>query len=245
MDTDEAYMADLLGVFSELEFWGPATDEATRRALALIPFEPRSILEIGCGSGRATLTLAEATTARIMATDIAEMALSQLQVKIIARKLDDRVVVRNIDMAELQNLEQSWDVVWAEGSAYIMGVEHAMLEWRQLLRSGGALVFSDMVWRTETPPEHLAAFWASEYPGMSRVDVLLDQARRAGYRVLGHFDMGREAMDAYYVPLEARILMMEARLEGSKVLDDLRAELAAYHACDGLVSYEMFVLQKP
>ena len=31
---------------------------------------------------------------------------------------------------------------------------------------------------------------------------------------------------------------------GSRVLDDLCAELAAYHACGGLVSFEMFVLQK-
>ncbi|MCU4652972.1 hypothetical protein N8I71_09025 [Roseibacterium sp. SDUM158016] len=27
--------------------------------------------------------------------------------------------------------------------------------------------------------------------------------------------------------------------------DDLRAELAAYQACDGIVSFEMLVLQKP
>jgi hypothetical protein len=75
--------------------------------------------------------------------------------------------------------------------------------------------------------------------------VRLEQAERAGYRVLGHFDMGREAMDSYYQPLEARVAQMEARLEGTRVLDDLRAELAAYHACDGIVSFEMFVLQKP
>ena len=52
-------------------------------------------------------------------------------------------------------------------------------------------------------------------------------------------------MDSYYQPLEARIAQMEARLEGTRVFDDLRAELAAYHACDGMVSSEMFVLQRP
>jgi len=52
-------------------------------------------------------------------------------------------------------------------------------------------------------------------------------------------------MDTYYRPLEARVTQMEARLAGSRVLDDLRAELATYHACDGIVSFEMFVLQKP
>jgi len=62
---------------------------------------------------------------------------------------------------------------------------------------------------------------------------------------LGHFDMGRAAMDTYYRPLETRVAEMEAGLEGSRVLGDLRAELAAYHACDGIVSFEMFVLQTP
>jgi hypothetical protein len=52
-------------------------------------------------------------------------------------------------------------------------------------------------------------------------------------------------MDSYYQPLEARVAQMEARLEGTRVLDDLRAELAAYHACDGIASFEMFLLQKP
>jgi hypothetical protein len=79
---------------------------------------------------------------------------------------------------------------------------------------------------------------------MTRVPVRLAQARRAGFRVLGHFDMGREAMDNYFRPLEARVAEMKRRLEGTRVLDDLRAELAAYHTCDGIVSYEMFVLQK-
>lgn len=51
-------------------------------------------------------------------------------------------------------------------------------------------------------------------------------------------------MDSYYRPLEARVAEMSARLAGSRALDDLRAELSAYQACDGLVSYEMFVLQK-
>ena len=61
----------------------------------------------------------------------------------------------------------------------------------------------------------------------------------------GHFNMGRAAMAAYYQPLEARVAKLAPRLAGTRVLDDLRAELAAYHACDGIVSFEMFVLQKP
>ncbi|KZY54120.1 MULTISPECIES: MerR family transcriptional regulator [Sulfitobacter] len=244
MNAHDDYMACFMDVFSSLDWWGPATEVATRKALAMVPFAPRTILEIGCGPGMATMVLAEATSARILATDTDAGALERLRERLATADLGDRVAVRNMDMAQLPLPDAPWDVIWAEGSAYIIGVESALRNWRPLLRPGGALVFSEMVWRTETPPEELRAYWASAYPAMTRVPVLLAQAKRAGFRLLGHFDMGREAMDTYYRPLEARVAEMEQRLEGTRVVEDLRAELAAYHACDGIVSFEMFVLQK-
>ena len=245
MNAQDDYMASFMEVFSGLDFWGPATTEATLQALAMIPFAPGAILEIGCGPGMATMTLAEATDARIMATDTAEGALDRLRDLIVAKGFGDRVKVRNMDMSQLSAPDAPWDVIWAEGSAYILGVERALRDWRPLLRPGGVLVFSEMVWRTDQPSEDMRTYWASEYPAMTRVPARLKQAKRAGYSVLAHFDMGRGAMDNYYQPLEARVAQMEAQLKGSRVLEDLRAELAAYHACDGLVSFEMFVLQKP
>lgn len=141
-------------------------------------------------------------------------------------------------MAKLTELSASFDVISAEGNAYIIGVERSLKDWRSVLEPGRVLVFSDLVWRTEAPPDDLRSYGASEHPAMTRVPVRLAQARRAGFRVLGHFDMGREAMDNYFRPLEARVAEM------AHVLDDLRAELAAYHACDGIMSYEMLVLQE-
>lgn len=244
MNEHDEYMARFMEVFSGLDRWGPGTEDATRRALAMVPFAPGTILEIGCGPGIATMTLAEATTARILATDTDPGALDRLRDRLASKGLGDRIEVGAMDMAQLPVPKDPWDLIWAEGSAYILGVERALRDWRPLLRPGGVLVFSEMVWRTDTPSDGLRAYWASEYPAMTRVPVRLEQAMRAGYRVLGHFDMGREAMDSYYRPLEARVAEMEARLEGTRVLDDLRAELAAWHACDGIVSFEMFVLQK-
>jgi hypothetical protein len=72
----------------------------------------------------------------------------------------------------------------------------------------------------------------------------LTQARQAGYRVLGHFDRGREAMATYYRPLAARLDALEARLEGARVLDDLRREIGVFEAGRGQFGYEMFVLKR-
>jgi hypothetical protein len=72
----------------------------------------------------------------------------------------------------------------------------------------------------------------------------LEQATRAGYRVLSQFDMGQSALDTYYHPLEARLRDLERRMEGTRVLEDLRRELRVYHEGRGQFGYEMFVLER-
>lgn len=244
MNVHDAYMAGFMEVFAGLDWWGPGTAEATRRALAMVPFEPGTILEIGCGPGMATMTLAEATRARITATDTAEVALDKLRARISAGGFSDRIEVLNVDMAAIPTPERPWDVIWSEGSAYILGVEKALADWRALLRPGGVLVFSDMVWRTDKPDDDIRAFWASEYPAMATPATRFAQARRAGYSVLGHFDIGPDGMETYYRPLTARLGALEQDLAGSRVLDDLRREIAVLEAGRGQFGYEMFVLER-
>ena len=244
MNMHDDYMTTFMGVFSDLEYWGPGSEEATRRAVSEIPFTPRSILEIGCGQGVATLVLAEATSAQITATDTADGALERLRSKVSARGLEDRIAVEHADMAALPTPSEPYDVIWAEGSAYVIGVERALKAWRSLLRPGGVLVVSDMVWRTDQPTDAVAAFWEAEYPAITTPSARMQQAEQAGYRVLSHFDMGRDAMEAYYRPLEARVAAMADQLAGSRVLADLGAELDIWREGDGQFSYEIFVLQR-
>ena len=70
-----------------------------------------------------------------------------------------------------------------------------------------------------------------------------EQATGAGYRILSHFDIGQSALDAYYRPLEARVIELEGKMAGMRVMDDLRRELRAYHEGNGQFGYEMFVLE--
>lgn len=245
MNDHERYMADFMHVFSGLDRWGPGSAQATCRALSMVPFAPASILEFGCGNGVATLELAEQTTARITATDTAEGALDKLREMAVDRGLEDRIEARALDMAQLPPPDQPYDLIWAEGCIYIIGVGRALELWRPMLQPGGALVFSDMVWRTEAPSDRVQAFWVSEYPAMATLSHLLEQAKDAGYRVLGHFDMGNEAMDAYYRPLEARLDAVQDRLVESRAFDDLQTELSVWREAHGQFGFEMFVLQRP
>lgn len=244
MNDHDRYMAAFHEIFSDLDYWGPASQQATEQALAALPFQPERILEVGCGNGVATLVLAAQTGAQITAIDMDEGALARLRGRAELAGFADRIDARCLDMGRLSVPAQPFDVIWAEGSAYIIGVDRALDAWRPLLRNEGILVLSDMVWRTDQPSDELRQFWGSEYPAMTTVSRRLEQVRRAGYRVLSHFDMGQRALDTYYRPLEARLHDVESRLEGRRVLEDLYRELRAYHEGNGQFGYEMFVLER-
>jgi DNA-binding transcriptional MerR regulator/predicted O-methyltransferase YrrM len=245
MHGHDAYMAEFEAVFAGLDLWGPACPKARRRALALLPEAPNRILEIGCGPGAATLQLVTETAAQITATDTDTAALARLDAKAAAQGLTDRITTAAHDMASLPAPATPYDTIWAEGSAYILGVARALAAWRPLLRPGGTLVLSDMVWRTATPDPNIRAYWAREYPDMADVPTRLSQAKRAGYRVLDHVDMGPEALAAYYTPLADRVAAMIDRLTGTHVLADLTAELDILRKGAGQFGYEMFVLHRP
>lgn len=84
-------------------------------------------------------------------------------------------------------------LIWAEGSAYIMGVENAFKAWRPLLADDGILVVSDLIWNTDAPNEDTVAFWQKEYPDIGSVEKRIAQAKAAGYRVLETFPISQQA----------------------------------------------------
>ena len=149
MNKHDQYMADFMTVFQTLERWGPGSDADSLKALSLLPITPQSMIDIGCGKGFATLLLAQHTKAQIVAVDNEQSALDELGERLIEQALDSRVTRRCASMTELPFSPESFDSVWSEGSAYIMGVEQALTQWRSLLKEHGCLVLSDLVWLTD------------------------------------------------------------------------------------------------
>jgi len=124
------YMEHFFKVYEQMDRPGPGSTESTLKAFRSIP-EPsniKSILDIGCGNGSASLALADACDAQITAIDNHDPFLHSLKQK--AKKLGfaDQITTVNASMLELPYPDHSFDLLWAEGSAYIMGVEKALHE---------------------------------------------------------------------------------------------------------------------
>ena len=46
-------------------------------------------------------------------------------------------------MFEMSFLDDSFDIIWAEGSIYLIGFERGLKEWRQFIKPNGFLVVHD------------------------------------------------------------------------------------------------------
>ena len=244
MNEHDAYMTDFMRVYETLEYWGPGSELDTQKALSRITGTPSNILEVGCGKGLATKVLAECSEAHITAVDNEQSALDRLTQRFQQLGISHRLNTVNASMTELPFENDRFDLIWSEGSAYIMGVENALVQWKRFLSEQGYLVLSDMIWHTNTPSEPVIDFWQQEYPDMQSVPTRIEQMEKAGYRVIDHFQMSEQAWSNYYVPLRARVSELKPEMPSSSALHDIQHEVDICSNFSHEFGYHFFILQK-
>jgi SAM-dependent methyltransferase len=245
MDAAEVFWT----LHADLPREGPGSDSTTRALLALagpLPERARAV-DIGCGPGRATLVLAEHGL-QVTAVDTHEPFLVRLQETAARRGLADRVHVAQLSMTDLPFPDGTFDLVWSEGAAYLMGVDAALRRWRPLLAPGGALVFTEVGWTTSEPSPATRAFWAA-YPGMRRPQETARAVQDAGYDLLGAHSLPEsDWWDDYYGPLGDRITALTPTLTaqgGAAALAEARAEIDLRRDHPEDYAYTGFVLRRP
>lgn len=235
----------LFELFEDTPRQGPGSAETTRRALRLLPDSLRveRVLDLGCGTGGSTIVLAQETGAHVTAVDIHPPFLATLRVRAEEHGLADRITTVAADMADAASLGSGFDLVWAEGSAYSIGFENALRTWRPLLRLGGCLVVTELVWFVAEPAERARAFFARAYPDMRDEVTRIDQARSARYKLLGSFRLPADDWHAYYDGLELPLRNALLRRGELEIYGAMRREREIYDACGDDYGYLCLVLQ--
>ncbi|MYF70629.1 MAG: class I SAM-dependent methyltransferase [Proteobacteria bacterium] len=236
-------------IFEPLPQGAPGNEASTLRALHAVPVRDtvRQVLDLGVGHGRTTLTLAKALRdAQVTAVDIHAPFVEQIAGHAREAGVADRVHALCGDMENLDISRKSLDLVWAEGSIYVMGIERALARWRPWLSSGGCVAFSDFVWWTDDRSDEASEFWASEYPDMATEVAIRSTAEAVGYQLVNCFRMPKEAHDAYYLPLEARVAEFAEcdDADVQKVLATIRTEIDVVQRFSDEAGYSFFVLQR-
>lgn len=190
---------------------GPGSFESTQKAYSMLsnlPADPK-ILDIGCGPGMQTLDLSRLTNGSIISIDNHPTFLEVLRKKVVQNGLSDRIFVQEGDMFNLHFEEKSFDVIWAEGSIYIIGFERGLREWKPLLKFGGYLAVTEVSWLKPDAPAEIKKFWEENYPAMHDIDSNLKILQGAGYHPVGHFTIPESSWwDDYYNPIEKKLVTL-------------------------------------
>lgn len=224
----------------------PGSDETTLHLLGLAGNPKGRGLEIGCGQGRASLLLA-GSGITLVATDTHQPFLDELEQAADAAGLSEKIATRNISMDALDYPDESFDVLWAESSAYIVGWERAIRLWKRLLKPGGMLVATECCWLTNAPSPEAKQFWANGYPTMLLVEATAEIAARHGYSVIATYTLpASDWFDEYYTPIKNRHVLLGVDADDSmkQALALGRDEIELYEKHGDEYGYVGFILKK-
>ncbi len=245
---DERTWRVFFEIHSGLPREAPGDDDSTRRALKACALPPAAgILDIGCGPGAQTIVAADVfPDAHLIALDRHYPFLVELIRRADAAGCREGIAPLRADMNMLPVADRSFDLVLAEGSAYILGIEKALTVCRDLLREGGHVAFSDLVWLTHTPPPEAKAYFDSEYPAMTTPEQRVEMIRRAGFEMIEQFRLPDTSWwDNYYTPMQERLDMLREKYAGDDhalaVIAESQQEIHIRRDYGGSYGYEFFV----
>lgn len=206
-------------IFEQLPRVGPGNYDSTKKAYNILrqtkpqPENPR-ILDIGCGTGLHTIDLAKLSNGRITALDSHREFLDSLEQHAKDQGMADSIDCILGDMGAMDFENRAFDIIWAEGSIFILGLEKGLNLWKKHLKTGGMLALTDLFWLKPGAPDEPKDFFDQISPGMMGLEDAVKVIETCGYHITGHFTLPDCAWwDDFYLPME-------------KVLKDVRGKYA-------------------
>jgi ubiquinone/menaquinone biosynthesis C-methylase UbiE len=232
---------------------GPGSDYYTRAMFNSIGHKSGNrikVLDIGCGPGQQTLALARCGSVTITAIDTHQPFLDELNRRAVGAGLADSITTRNMSMFELDLPDESFDVIWAEGSIYIISPDKGLTNFARFLKPGGHIGFTHVAWIREDPPGEIISFWEEEQCEVLTVKENESKIAGAGYNLLRTEILPPSAWtDQYYYPVEERLDRLAAAYrddeEAMNEIEVTRHEIEMFNRYHEWYSYVFYLAEKP
>lgn len=243
-------MEIFLDIHMDMPRQGSGRDKYTQKAYEIIPkINHPKILDIGCGPGMQTIKLAKLSDGEVIGTDIFQQYLDQLKELIKKENLQNRVKAINQSMDDIKFPEGYFDIIWAEGSIFIIGFENGLKEWKKYIKPNGYLAVHEMAWLKENPPREIQEYWEKVYPKISTIDNMIKIIQKCGYTLLGHFALPEDAWwDLYYTPLEKRLIELRVKYENNteavEMINEEQLEIDLFRKYNSWYGSVFFIMQK-
>jgi ubiquinone/menaquinone biosynthesis C-methylase UbiE len=234
---------------------GPGNANLTRKAIGMLPESIKQrgreirMLDLGCGTGVPTIELAKQIDGTIVAVDNHQPYLDELRRRAEAENVSEKIRPLLGNMFHLEFEDGSFDLIWSEGALYMMGIRDALKTCGRLLKPGGFLGVSDMIWLKPDPPEPCRQFLEAECSFLADLDAVMAMMEEGGYEVLAHFTLPESAwLDNFYCPLEDRVRRLrekygEADPEKIALFEATEREIDMYRNYSAYYGYEFFLLK--
>ena len=240
----------LLEIHKDMPRQGSGRNKYTQKAFEFIPkINHPKILDIGCGPGMQTIKLAKLSDGEVIGIDIFQQYLDQLQELIEEENLQNRVKAEKQSMFEIKYPEEYFDIIWAEGSIFIIGFEKGLSEWKKYIKPNGYLAIHEMTWLKNNPPKEISDYWKRIYPQITTIENNLRIIEKCGYKTLGYFPLPEDAWwEFYYDPLEKHLkILREKYKDNPKVMDTLneeQLEIDLFRKYNSWYSSVFYIMQK-
>jgi len=250
--SDPRRLARFFEIFESVPRGGPGDPASTRRALsrmAGLPAHPR-VLDLGCGPGAGSSNLASLTGGRVTALDLHPPFVVQQAAAARAAGLSHRLDPVCADMRAAPFAAGVFDLVWSEGALYSIGFRNGLELCARLVRPGGYVAASEVVWTVPAPPDEVRRWWHAEYPDIAPIAEKASAVTGAGLEILDHFTLPRDAWTLhFYEPMKARLGEFRRAWSGDTVglavIAELDAEIDMYERWSHVQGYEFFVARRP
>lgn len=206
---------------------------------------PKSIADIGCGTGASSFLLAQQYQQPILCVDPSQDNLKALTAAADAAGLGNLITPLCADLGELDPRSFRVDLLWSERAISALSFVGAMQKWRPLMLRGGIAVISELNWFHSDQPPDAFGYWSNAYPGMS--SELVNQAIAEQYRFKLIFKerLPSEALwESYYKPLSERFEAEEGLTEPMEaVVAQIKKEVGFFNRYGEDFGYTYYALQ--
>ncbi|MBW1616839.1 MAG: class I SAM-dependent methyltransferase [Deltaproteobacteria bacterium] len=180
-----------------------------------------------------TIELAKVSNGKIVAWDNHQPFLDILTERVKKEGVEKNITPINMSMLDMDFKEKSFDIIWAEGSLYIMGFKNGLKKCGLFLKDNGFLAVTELVYIASDPHSEVVEYFNTEYPDIKDVRENIEIIEKENFKLISNFTLPKSAwLDNYYLPMETELFELNKKYSGDKeasaMFDAMQKEIDLY-----------------
>ena len=240
--------SEIRSLYARQEYLTPGAAETVQKITEVVrPDASSLLLDVASGKGEAACVLAARSRCRVIGVDLHALFFDDARAKIAAQGLGGNVTIVRADGKRLPVRDGTFGAAYCIGGPSIVGLEACLREMARAVRTGGAVVVSDIVWRDRPGPLGSEWRWLASMQQIA-LDEYASTMEAAGLKVEEKTVFPRTVWDVYHRPMAevAQVARASGEPQNTARADQIEADIEMERrAIESFVDYAMFVERRP